>query len=517
MLLQRSCGILVHITSLPGPYGVGDLDSACYFLDFLEKAGQSSWQFLPTVPGVDVFGNSPYMGLSAFAGNPLLISPDLLYEKGLLEKRDLVPAQPFSEYTVDFNAVTHFKESLFLKAFRQFEVYGHFFDDYDLFCKNQAWLDDYALFMSLREKYELQPWYKWPRKIAVHDAKSLAKASGELEDRIKYHKFVQYIFFEQWRRMRQAAKKNEISLIGDIPIYVGYDSADVWANQGCFDLDKRTLKPKNVAGVPPDYFSDTGQRWGNPLYKWKVAAKPNEPLYQWWGQRFVHIGEMVDVVRIDHFRGFASYWQVPEKEETAIHGKWVKGPGAFFFKRLEKKTRGLDIIAEDLGVITPDVIKLRDSLGFPGMKILQFAFDSDNKNTYLPHNFDDTNAVVYTGTHDNDTTVGWYYDDSVPQRAKERARRYANSDGQMIHRDFIRMAYSSVANLAVVPLQDVLGFGSDCRMNRPSIPDGNWIWRCASRFLSDEICHYLRDEARFYGREKDVLKKGESDAQSIGF
>lgn len=505
MLQQRSSGILAHLSSLPGPYGIGDLDSAYFFLDFLEQAGQSYWQFLPTGMVDDVFGNSPYMSLSAFAGNPLLISPALLLEQGLLHREDLLGKPHFSEYTVDYSAVTDFKNRLLAMSFQRFLAIKLFDEAFDHFCREHAaWLEDFALFMSLREKFDSKPWYEWPRKIAVHDKKSLAKEAKELDERCRYHKFVQFVFFMQWRRMRQAAQKKTIRLIGDIPIYVGLDSADVWANQSCFDLDKTTLQPLHVAGVPPDYFSETGQRWGNPLYLWEVNRRPNERLYAWWRQRFLHIGRMVDVVRIDHFRGFASYWQIPAGEETAVNGKWIKGPGFFFFEQLKEATGGIDIIAEDLGVITPDVAELRDALGYPGMKILQFAFDSDQANLYLPHNFQTTNCVVYTGTHDNDTTVGWYFEGKVPQASKDRARRYANSDGGVMHRDFVRMAFASVATLAVVPLQDVLGFGSDCRMNRPSVLKGNWVWRCASPFLSPEVIHYLRDEVLFYGRGKSA-------------
>lgn len=516
-LQRRSCGILVHVTSLPGPYGVGDLDSACVFLDFLEQAGQSYWQFLPTGVGCGAFGHSPYMSLSAFAGSPLLISPNFLLEKGLLLKEDLAASTFFSEYAVDFQAVSDFKERLLLKAFQYFDALALYHDAFDEFAREHAaWLDDYALFMSLREKFGSRPWYEWPRDLARHEEKSLAAAARELADSIRFHKFVQFVFFAQWRRMRQAATRKKISLIGDIPIYVGNDSADVWANQACFDLDSKTMKPRYVAGVPPDYFSATGQRWGNPLYLWQQDGKPNPRLYQWWSQRFAHIGKMVDVVRIDHFRGFASYWRIPEEEKTAVNGKWIKGPGGEFFHQVAESIKNLVIIAEDLGVITPDVEELRDSLGFPGMKILQFAFEPDEANIYLPHNYSTTNCVVYTGTHDNDTTVGWYFDGAVSAAAKDRARRYANSDGGVIHRDFIRMAYSSVANLAVVPLQDALGFGSDCRMNRPSVSEGNWAWRCASRFLTYDLARYLADEAVFYGRRRGDELKGDFD-EGAGF
>lgn len=516
MIERRSSGILAHITSLPGAFGVGDLEGACFFLNFLEKSGQSYWQFLPTVPGSEVFGNSPYMGLSAFAGSQLLISPGLLVEKGLLLREDISGTPDFSEYQVDYSVVVSFKEKILLKAFQRFKSLRHYHEDYDSFCAEHIWLEDFALFMSLREKFHFQPWYLWPREIACRKQEALAAVSEELHERINYHKFVQFVFFEQWRRLRQAAKEKSIKLIGDIPIYVGLDSADTWANQSCFDLDPLSLQPLHIAGVPPDYFSDTGQRWGNPLYLWQNNGKTNEALYRWWRQRFRHTGKMVDVVRIDHFRGFASYWQIPAEEETAMNGKWVKGPGLFFFKKVAEDIKDLVIIAEDLGVITEDVIQLRDTMGFPGMKILQFAFDSDENNAYLPHNHESVNAVVYTGTHDNDTTVGWYFDEKVRAESKDRARKYANCDGNVIHRDFIRLAFASIVRLAIIPLQDALGFGSDCRMNRPSVLEGNWQWRCSSRFLTEEISSYLNKETRFYGRSNSSNYKGRND-ESIGF
>lgn len=503
-MAKRSSGILAHITSLPGPYGIGDLQSACDFLDFLARAGQRYWQFLPTGPCSEAFGFSPYTSLSAFAGNPLLISPEILLEKRLITGADLEQSPYFSEYAVDFSKVAGFRESLLEKAFHNFFSYTPDHEGFARFCAaEQEWLDDFALFMSLRERYDLRPWHEWPKELASRDKKGLADAARALEDSVNYHRFVQFLFFEQWRRLRQKAEKRGIRLIGDIPIYVGLDSADVWANQACFDLNRKTLKPRHVAGVPPDYFSETGQRWGNPLYMWKVKGKHNELLYEWWRRRFRKIGSMVDVVRIDHFRGFASFWQIPAAEETAIKGKWIKGPGQHFFKEMGHTLDGLTIIAEDLGLITPDVVELLDSLGFPGMKVLLFAFDSDHKNIYLPYNYENPNCVVYTGTHDNDTVVGWYYDENVNQRTKDRVKRYANSDGSAIHRDFIRLAFSSVAGLAIVPLQDVLGFGNDCRMNRPSTTNGNWVWRCAPRFLTDEISTYLKSEVRFYGRLPD--------------
>lgn len=503
MKTTRTGGLLIHFTSLPGPYGIGDFESACNFLHFLKKAGQSYWQFLPTGPGADVFGQSPYMTLSAMAGNPLLISPQQLVIDRLVDTIDLSNVPNFSEYTVDFSEVTNFKEIIFQIAYKAFLLRSDLQQQLTSFCSSHPWLDDYALFLSLREKYGQKPWYHWPKKFARREKKAITAARHELAERVNFFKFIQFIFFRQWLMFREKAQECGIQLIGDIPIYVGLDSADVWANQSCFDIDNKTLKPRNVAGVPPDYFSETGQRWGNPLYLWEIDNKPNKQLYQWWRQRFAVLSEMVDVVRIDHFRGFESYWQIPASEKTAIKGKWVSGPGVFFFDQVAGEIKNLGIIAEDLGIITPEVAKLRDTLGFPGMKILQFAFDSDEDNLYLPHNFDTTNCIVYTGTHDNDTTVGWYLDNSVPQRSKDRVRRYANSDGTVIHKDFIRLAYSSIAKLAIVPFQDALGFGSDCRMNKPSTNKDNWVWRCGPEFLRNDVAEYLQEEMKFYGRGKN--------------
>jgi len=355
--------------------------------------------------------------------------------------------------------------------------------------------------MSIREREGSSAWNKWPVKLARRDEGALRICRKELAGRLDYFKFEQYYFYKQWHRLRKYANSRGIKLIGDLPIYVGYDSSDVWANHGCFDLDKRTLTPNHVAGVPPDYFSETGQRWGNPLYLWKIGHRKNQALYDWWRSRFRHLGRMVDLVRIDHFRGLESYWQVPAKEKTAVHGRWVKGPGHAFFDDMGDALGDLKIIAEDLGIITPEVIALRDKLGFPGMKILQFAFDPDEKNLYLPYNYETTNCVVYTGTHDNNTTLGWYLGEEGSEHAKSRARRYANCHNDcQISWEFIRMAFASTAALAIIPMQDVLGFGGDCRMNLPGTSKGNWRWRCAPWFINGEVSGRLFSETKFYGR-----------------
>ncbi len=499
---QRSSGVLLHLTSLPGPFGIGTLGKSAFeFIDFLRAAGQSHWQILPYGPVCGIFDNSPYMSLSAFAGNPLLIDPAQLVGAGFLRREQVELPYEFSEYQVDFTAVLAFNEKILELAFLEFRR-GGFSAAFAEFRRTMEWLDDYAFFMALREKFHSSPWFSWPSDIARRRPKSLAQWRETLAERILFHEFVQFCFFSQWQIVWDYAHGHGIRIIGDIPIYVALDSADVWAHQDCFLLDPETGRPTHVAGVPPDYFCETGQRWGNPLFKWfSDGDGMSAPLLDWWGQRFRHICRTVDVVRIDHFRGFEAYWRIPASEETAVNGKWVKGPGLAFFSEMQKHLGDLPIIAEDLGVITPEVELLRDTFGFPGMKVLQFAFDSDEHNAYLPHNYTTVDCVAYTGTHDNDTTLGWYFSDTVLPASKAKALRYAHSQpGSPVHWDFIRMAYASVANLVVVPLQDVLGFGSDCRMNTPGTSQGNWRWRCAARFLNDETARALRDEVLFYNR-----------------
>lgn len=507
MKIKRTSGILLHITSLPGKFGIGDLGRSAYeFVDFMAAAKQKYWQFLSIGPTSMNLDNSPYMSMSAFAGNPLFISPEILQEAGFLTRDDLATPPDFSIFQVEFDKVISFKNKILRKAFTTFSNAGTLSNehqDFAAFCDRQRdWLDDYALYASLREANKINPWYEWPYLLASREKKSLAQYQRQLADRICYHKFVQFCFFDQWLRLRDYANRKGVSLIGDTPIYVALDSADVWSNKDYFKLNPKTMQPTHVAGVPPDYFSDTGQRWGNPVYRWKSAGGGNNlALFSWWQKRFKHIFEMVDLVRIDHFRAFEASWQIPAHEKTAINGRWVKGPGKFFFKRMQKNLGPLPIIAEDLGFITPAVEKMRDDLAFPGMKVLQFAFDSDEFNPYLPHNYTSTNCVVYTGTHDNNTTIGWYLSDKVSETSRNRARRYTNcKDEGEINWDFIRLAYSSIAAIAVVPLQDILGFGDDCRMNTPSTSNGNWRWRCAPQLLTDDICSRLADETIFYRR-----------------
>ena len=498
---SRSSGVLAHITSLPGPYGIGDTgESSYHFIDFLQRCGQTYWQILPTTPTNLHFDSSPYMSTSAFAGSPLLISPQALVEDGLLAASDLARAPHFSPYLTDYHQVTVFKKKLLARSFNSFSTAydRHYLD----FIRRTPWLSDYALFMSLKEVYAEHPWYRWPEALARREPAALAEAEDRYRERIDYYLFEQYMFFGQWSKMKKYAHLKDIRLIGDIPIYVGLDSCDVWAHQDIFELDPKTFKPIRIAGVPPDYFSKTGQRWGNPLYRWNDKdLSVSDKLLKWWIERFRSVFHMVDVSRVDHFRGFESYWAVPEEEETALNGTWVQGPGETFFNNIYKELGRLNIIAEDLGEITPEVLKLRDILGFPGMKVLQFAFDGNPENTFLPCNFEHANCVVYTGTHDNDTTLGWFLSDKVSDSQRNQIKLFANRhmhDKSPINDDLIYLAFSSTAALAIIPLQDLLGFGSDCRMNTPGVPKGNWRWRCHDKYLTDKLADKIKKiTARF--------------------
>ncbi|MBB5346699.1 4-alpha-glucanotransferase [Desulfoprunum benzoelyticum] len=502
---RRASGILAHISSLPSPYGIGDIGPSSYaFLDFLLAAGQSCWQFLPTVPTNSLFDNSPYMSSSAFAGSPLLISPELLYAEGLISDHSLRHHPDFSPYSTDYAAVTDYKEELLTEACERFSG----FDDnaFHHFTTSSPWLDDYALFMTLKEKFGNAGWFDWPSELARRDSAALAAFKHENMSRFQYFRFEQYEFFRQWRLLRQAAEKTGVRLFGDLPVYVGLDSVDVWTHQSIFALDERTLLPTHVAGVPPDYFSATGQRWGNPLYRWHTDdAATRKLLADWWTSRIAAIFSMVDMARIDHFRGFESYWSIPAACDTAVEGQWQRGPGKVFFDGIFERLGRLDIIAEDLGIITPEVLTLRDSLGFPGMKVLQFAFDGNPANSFLPYNYTTPNCVVYTGTHDNDTTVGWFLSDRVDDGMRREIKGHANrrlDDGSGIHEDLIYMAMASIGRLTILPLQDLLGFGSDCRMNTPGLANGNWRWRCAPEYLTPERAAFLNELTVRFGRER---------------
>ncbi len=499
----RSCGVLAPISALPGPYGIGDIGtSAQSLIDFLHQAGQTYWQILPTVPTSLFFDSSPYMSSSAFAGSPLLISPDSLVEMGLLRTNDLDKPPPFSPYTTDYRQVERFKQRLLNTAYGSFSPDQD--SDYRAFIGRSPWINDHALFMCLRDVYGNKPWSAWPEALARREPEALAEAEDRYRKKIGYYLFEQYIFFKQWSELKRYAQAKHIRIIGDIPIYVALDSCDVWAHRQIFEIDEDTLQPTRVSGVPPDYFSETGQLWGNPLYRWN-SGKPDieSALLDWWTLRFRMLFDMVEVARVDHFRGFQAYWSVPATEKTAMKGSWMTGPGASFFEKIYQRLGQLNIIAEDLGEISAEVIRLRDTLGFPGMKVLQFAFDGNPGNPFLPYNYTSPNCVVYTGTHDNDTTLGWFLSNHLNDELRNKVKRMANRamhDVSPINEDMVYLSLSSIAALAVLPLQDLLGFGSDCRMNTPGVAEGNWRWRCHQKYLSDELAGKLRAWSTLFGR-----------------
>ncbi|MBF2065761.1 MAG: 4-alpha-glucanotransferase [Calothrix sp. C42_A2020_038] len=496
MPFPRSSGVLLHPTSFPSRFGIGDLGNEAYrFIDFLERSYQQYWQVLPLGP--TGYGNSPYMCYSAMAGNPFLISFDKLREDHLLADWDFANLPSFPTHKVDYNSVIAYKTHLLKLACQNFknQATPKQRQEFDNFCSRKAhWLDDYALFMALKEAHEGSSWYTWEPGYAKRKPDSIATARKELEDLIFYQKFVQFQFFHQWSQLKAYANERGIEIIGDIPIYVAHDSADVWANPEIFCLDEAG-ETELMAGVPPDYFSATGQLWGNPVYKWEELEKQD---FKWWIQRFEVMLDYVDIIRIDHFRGFEAFWAVPHGEETAENGEWIKAPGEALFQTIARKLGRLPILAEDLGVITPEVEALRDQFEFPGMKILQFAFGSDPGNPFLPFNFT-RNSVVYTGSHDNDTTEGWF--EKASDWEKNKLRMYLgniNHDG--VHWDLIRLALSSIANQAIIPLQDVLGFGGDARMNFPGKPEGNWEWRYHDHDLTPELSAKFKDLTILYGR-----------------
>jgi 4-alpha-glucanotransferase len=506
MSFPRASGILLQPTSLPGPFGIGDLgDEAYRFADFLVAGGQSLWQVLPLGP--TGYGDSPYACYSAFAGNTLLISPEKLFEEGLLAKTDLdeIPALPTER--VDFEGVHKAKEIVLAKAFARYQrtTDTELRSAFETFAEqNASWLDDYALFRALKSAHAGQAWHEWERPLVGREPTALARSGEGLHNQIEAHKFFQFIFFKQWFALKAYCNERDISLVGDIPIFVAHDSADVWTNPDQFKLDERG-RPTVVAGVPPDYFSATGQFWGNPLYDWDRMLADG---FKWWIERVRATLQTVDIARIDHFRGFAACWEIPGDDKTAERGRWVEAPGRELFTAIRGALREIPIIAEDLGVITPDVEKLRDDFGFPGMRILQFAFSSDPKNIDLPHNYH-RNVVVYTGTHDNDTSVGWFNSVAGAGSTRTEAQissernfglEYLNTNGQEIHWDFIRAALSSVADTAIVPLQDLLGLGTEARMNLPNSTQGNWSWRFKQDALTEDQSQRLRSMTDTYGR-----------------
>ncbi len=494
--LRRS-GVLLHPTSLPGPHGSGDFGPAAYhFIDWLVAAGQRAWQVLPLTPIGP--GNSPYASVAAFAGSPLLVALEPLVDKGWIEPIDPKAAAALPDARVDFDRVVPFRMAHLRAAAASFQQRGDAADrqDFAAFCAAEAdWLDDHALFMALDAQYRARKiwcWTGWDAGHAQRDATALAAARTGLADEVFFWCFVQWCFFSQWRALKRYANQRDIEVVGDLPIFVAHHSADCWAHRGLFLLDA-TGEPQVVAGVPPDYFSATGQRWGNPLYDWAAMARDG---FAWWIARMKHELARADRVRVDHFRGFSAYWEIPASCPTAIDGRWVAAPGAALFAALRGALGEVPVIAEDLGVITPDVEALRDDCGFPGMKVLQFAFGGDASHAFLPHNYV-ANCVVYTGTHDNDTTVGWYATTSA--RERRYAEAYLGATGALVPPAMIRAACASVAQLAVYPMQDVLALGSDHRMNTPGMLDC-WSWRFRWEDVGSQPARDLAQLSSAYGR-----------------
>jgi len=482
MLSDRASGILLHPTSLPSRGGIGDFGPAAYdFVDWLAAAKQTLWQILPLQPvGA---GNSPYSATSAFAGNVLMVSLDRLADSGLLD-RDRVPALPDGDAAVDYERVQERKLPLLREAAAKFlaSAPSEARERYHAFCRdNDWWLEDYVLFSVLRERFAEQAWNTWPREVARRDPDTIAQLRDELHEELEAERFMQFAFFDQWNDLRAYCADRGIRIIGDVSIFVSYDSADVWTNPELFRL-KRDLSPAFVSGVPPDAFSETGQRWGNPLYDWDALKARG---YDWWIGRMRWATETGDIVRIDHFRGFESYWEIPAEEPTAVHGRWVEGPNESFFQALRTALGKLPFIAEDLGYITPEVHELRKALEIPGMKVLQFGFGNKGAHIYLPHRYE-PDCVVYTGTHDNDTIAGWW-NTSATEEEKQLASTYMGISEDGVHWAFVRAALTSVANLCVIPVQDVLGLDSSARMNVPSEVNGSWTWRLPSGALTPEL------------------------------
>jgi 4-alpha-glucanotransferase len=490
----RAAGILLHPTSLPGRFGIGDLGQAAYqWVDALARARQKWWQILPLGP--TGYGDSPYQCFSAFAGNPFLISPERLVQDGLLKDNDLAGPN-FPANRVDYGPVIEFKNRLSARAWDNFQAGAApaLRPAFEEFCGREArWLDDFALFMALKDAHAGKTWQEWQPEVVLRQPAALDEARRKLARAVGLHKFRQFLFSRQWRAVKQYANDKGIRLIGDVPIFVSGDSADVWANPGLFELDERR-RPRVVAGVPPDYFSQTGQLWGNPLYDWQALKRSG---YRWWIDRLHGTLEQVDLIRLDHFRGFEAYWEVPAGRPTAEVGRWVPGPGADLFEALRAALGGLPLIAEDLGVITPGVDALRERFHLPGMRILQFAFGGATENRFLPHNYEH-HTVVYTGTHDNDTTRGWYA--AIAEHERDHVRRYLARDGRDIAWDLIRLAWMSVADLAMAPLQDVLDLGTEARMNLPGRPAGNWGWRLQEAQLNFGTLDRLAELTTLYGR-----------------
>lgn len=495
MSKKRKSGVLLHITSLPGPYGIGTMGKeAMEFVDFLADAGQKIWQILPLGP--TGYGDSPYQSFSTFAGNPLLINLELLTEKGWLHPADLQDA-PGSDKFVDFGPVIQFKFKVMEQAYRGFQESANRNEklQFSQFCEEKKhWLTDYALFMALKAAHGGKPWYQWDAPYKMRQPEAIKQFGSGNSASVDYWKFLQYVFFTQWESLKNYTNAKGIEIVGDIPIFIAHDSADAWSCPEVFQFDSQR-NPTHVAGVPPDYFSETGQLWGNPLFNWDYLKQTN---YAWWVERVRGNLSLYDIIRIDHFRGFAAYWSVPYGETTAINGKWVEAPGKEVFETIRKTLGEVPIIAEDLGVITPDVEALREGFGFPGMKVLQFAFNPMKDNEYLPHNYQNNNFVCYTGTHDNNTSLGWYND--LDEETRAGLISYLPGGGENTVWKIIRLAWASTACMAIAPMQDILELGGKARMNTPGVAAGNWQWRFRESEYDSEIVNRLKRLTELYDR-----------------
>jgi len=504
MKFERSAGILLHPTSLPGTFGIGDLGNEAYkFIDFLEAAGQKLWQIFPLGP--TGYGDSPYQCFSAFAGNPLLISPEKLIGDGFLSPGEVNVHPSSHPHKINYGQVIHDKKLILRKAYNNFLKNSNGQEEaYNSFCEeNKEWLNDFSFFMASKEYHGGGLWTEWEKSLVEREEKALKEWENKLADDISYHKFVQFQFFRQWDNLKKYTNDKGINIIGDMPIFIAYDSADLWANKSIFSVDKHG-NLETVAGVPPDYFSATGQLWGNPLYKWDIMEKDD---FIWWRRRMSNMLKFVDIIRIDHFRGFEAYWEIPGGAKTAIKGRWVKAPGEKLFNSLRKYLGDLPILAEDLGVITKPVEELRDKFGFPGMKILQFAFGTGMESKFLPHNYT-RNCVVYTGSHDNDTTRAYF------EKEKENdndiyfhAQKYLDYYGEDILQKLIRTAYASVADFVIIPMQDILNLGGEARMNFPGKPGGNWTWRFIWNQVPGFLTGIYKELTRLYERPPEPKKE----------
>ena len=507
---MRTSGVLMPISSIPSPYGIGTMGKqARKFVDFLVKGGQKYWQILPICP--TSYGDSPYQSFSSFAGNPYFIDLEYLCKDKLLTKKECESFQWGSNLKyVDYGIMYESRYALLRKVYARFTKKEP--QDFEKFCENEKqWLDDYALFMALKDANGGQAWSNWDKSLRLREKKAMEEATEKYSEEIRFYKMLQYLFYQQWNALKTYANEAGIEIIGDVPIYVAGDSADVWANPDQFYLDEN-LEPIEVAGCPPDAFSDDGQLWGNPLFRWDVMKKDG---YTWWTRRIKAMSELYDIIRIDHFRGFDSFYAIPAKDDTAKNGQWKQGPGMDLFCELEKKLGKLPIIVEDLGFLTPSVHKLLKDSGFPGMKVIQFAFDSREESDYLPHTYTN-HCVVYTGTHDNDTVMGWMK--TAPKASVKYAKEYLNlTKEEGYNWGMMRAAWSSVADMAIVPMQDILGLGSEARINTPSTLGNNWKWRATPEQIDAKVAKKLYHYMQMYGRvDKDIkTKKNITEGEEI--